>query len=176
MKLIYRPFVLHFAGCCMTTVFVRVASTALLSISSFASAQTAWPEFMPTLKGGWSNSSVAAQLPPEVLQSPPDNPASAGKAQWAGQWQGWAGRDRSIDLKLVVSNVTDSTAIIDYAAASSTLAPFYQRVNGRFVGNELQAFVAESASIAFRMRASGELEYFWSRGTSWRSGVLTKTP
>jgi len=176
MKLIYRPFLLHFAVYRTTTVFVRVASTALLSISSFASAQTAWPEFMPTLKGGWSNSSVAAQLPPEVLQAPPDNPAASRKTQWAGQWQGWSGRDRSVDYKVVISNVTEGTATIDYAAASSTFTPFYARVNGRFVGDELQAYLAGEATITFRMRASGELEFMWKRGGTWSAGVFTKTP
>lgn len=95
---------------------------------------------------------------------------------WAGQWHGWGGRGRSTDYKVVITDVTDIGATIDYAVEGASLAPFYARVNGRFVGDELQGFVGSSATIAFRMRASGELEFLWTLGEAWQAGVFTKVP
>ncbi len=136
--------------------------------------QTPWPDFMPTLAPGKSNSPVAATLPANTEITPAGADVPAAKAAWSGRWSGWACRDFACDTKLAVEKVTRDGATIIYSFASGQLKPFMTRVQARFVGNELQADIGGDARVFYRMRSDGNIDFLWTRGQGWIAGILSK--
>jgi len=137
-------------------------------------AQSSWPDFMPRLNSALSQSPVASVVPPDVVVEPPTPDVPPDKARWSGKWSGWACQDQACDTKLVVEKVTTAGATIVYAFASSGIKPFTARVEGQFVGDELQAALGNGAKLAYRMRKEGELEFLWRREAHWAAGILSK--
>jgi hypothetical protein len=70
--------------------------------------------------------------------------------------------------------VTADGATIAYAFASQRVKPFSARLQAKFVDDELRAELGGGARIAYRMRASGDLEFVWQKGGEWAAGVLSK--
>jgi len=156
---------------------LRICSAAfatLLLCPGLALAQTNWPDFMPKLKPGLSQSPVAAVVPPSAVVEPPTPDVPPDKARWFGKWSGWACKDKVCDTKLVVEKVTAVGATIIYAFASSNGKPFTARVEGQFIGDELQATLRNGAKLAYRMRKEGDLEFLWRREAQWTAGILSK--
>jgi len=137
---------------------------------------TAWPPYMPYSFPGQSTSPVAAVLPEGIKIEPPAKNVPADKARWSGSWKGWACEDRVCDTRLVVETVDANRASIVYAFASATMKPLTQRVEGTFVGDELQGTTYGGNRIVYRFRSSGEIEFLWFRpGYAARTGgILTK--
>jgi len=135
---------------------------------------TPWPDFMPTLAPGKSNSPVAATLPTNTEIAPPGADVPAAKTAWSGKWSGWACRDFACDTKLAVEKVTMDGATIIYSFASGRAKPFMTRVQAKFVGDELQADIGGDARVAYRMRTDGNIEFLYTRGQSWVAGILSK--
>jgi len=149
--------------------------TLSLLWSGFTSAQTQWPNFMPNLAAGLSTSPVAAVIPSDATVVPPTPDVSPDKARWSGKWSGWVCRNQVCDTKLVVEKVTAEGATIIYAFASARQNPFNARLEATFVGDELRATLRNGASLAYRMREDGNIEFMWWRSENdWAVGILSK--
>lgn len=146
----------------------------LLLCPSLGWAQTSWPDFMPTLMPGLSQSPVAAVVPPSATVEAPTPDVPPDKARWSGKWSGWACENYVCDTKLVVEKVTGTGATLIYAFAAARSTPFSTRVEGRFVGDELQATMQNGAKLTYRMRKEGDLEFLWQRNSQWAAGILSK--
>lgn len=141
---------------------------------SAAVGQTPWPDIMPTLAPGKSDSPVAASLPANTEITPPGADVPAAKAAWSGKWRGWACRDFACDTKLAVEKVTTDGATIIYSFASAQVRPFMTRVQAKFVGDELQAEIGGGARVTYRMRSDANIEFLWTRGQASAAGILSK--
>ena len=74
-----------------------------------------------------------------------------------------------------MEKVTAEGATIIYAFASARLNPFHERLEATFVGDELRATFSSGASLAYRMRRDGNIEFlFWSSENEWQAGILSK--
>lgn len=146
----------------------------LLLYPGFALSQTNWPGFMPTLVPGVSVSSVAAIVPLSVVVEPPKADVPPDKARWSCKWSGWLCQDQVCDTKLIVEKMNAGGATIIYAFASSNVKPFTARVEAQFAGGELQAAQGNGATLAYRMREAGDLEFLWRREGRWVAGILSK--
>ena len=145
----------------------RLAATLALPwllCCGIATAQTAWPGYMPGLVPGPSESPVAAALPSDVAVTPPAADLPADKARWSGLWQGWACMARACDVRIAIEAVTPEGATVVYAAASGQQAPVTHRSQGRFVGSELHTRLHTGANLVLRLRdGAAEMEM-----TVWR--------
>ncbi|MDP2379212.1 MAG: hypothetical protein Q8M35_01780, partial [Pseudohongiella sp.] len=140
-------------------------------------AQTAWPEYMPGLAPGLSESSVAAVLPSDITLTPPAANLSADKARWSGMWTGWACGASLCDVKVAVEKVTDTGATLVYAGSSSQ-STINDRGEALFVNDELVFRVKTGARLVLRLRANGEMEFsIWKPDTQLiTTGLLTQKP
>ena len=124
-----------------TTIAGRHSAWCLLAILSLSgplatSAQTQWPDFMPQLHPGLSQSPARVVVWSTSIEIPgPDVPVD--KARWSGSWTGWACEDQVCDTKLIVEKVTARGASIIYGFASASVKPFTARLEATFVGDEL---------------------------------------
>lgn len=123
-------------------------------------AITAWPSYMPDLIAGFSESSVAAVLPTDVVITPPDTSLPADKVRWSGVWQGWGCIFRACDIRVAIESVTATGATVVYAGASEQQPQLTGRSQGSFVGNELHARLHTGARLVLRLRdgSAGEME------------------
>lgn len=129
---------------------------------------TAWPSYMPDLVAGFSESSVAAVLPADVVITLPDASLPVDKARWSGVWQGWACIFRACDISVAIESVTATGATVVYAGVSDQQPQLTGRSQGSFVGNELHARLHTGARLVLRLRegAAGEMEM-----SVWRAGA-----
>ena len=143
-----------------------------------ARAQTAWPDYMASLRPAISESPVAAVLPPDVALTPPDAALAQDKARWAGLWQGWACAGLQCDIRIAVEKVSDLSATVAYAGASAGQGLLTDRAEGEFVGDELWLRLRTGARLVLRMRASGDMEMsLWRPDTQLISaGLLSQKP
>ena len=138
-----------------------------------ARGQTNWPDFMANLKPGESNSPFAAELPANTEITPPAVNLPPEKASWSGKWHGWACKDRVCDTKLAVETISNEGAAIIYCFASER-EMFVRRVQAKFAGNELRADIGGGASVVYRMRPDGNIDFMWMSGKRLISGILSK--
>ncbi len=115
---------------------------------------------MPDLVAGFSESSVAAVLPTDLVITPPDASLPTDKARWSGVWQGWACIFRACDIRVAIESVTATGATVLYAGVSEQQPQVSGRSQGRFVGNELHARLHTGARLVLRLREGsvGEME------------------
>jgi pimeloyl-ACP methyl ester carboxylesterase len=140
-----------------------------------SSAQTAWPDYMPTLEPAMSESTVAAVLPADVVITPPAAGVPQDKSRWSGVWHGWGCRARLCDVKLAVENVTETGARVVYVGAVGGQPTFTERVEAQFEGGELVLALRIGSKLVFRMRASGDIELsLWKGSRLVSTGVLTQ--
>ena len=141
-------------------------------------AITAWPSYMPDLVAGFSESSVPAVLPTDVVITPPDASVPADKARWSGAWQGWACIFRACDIRIAIESVTTTVATVVYAGVSERQPQMTGRSQGSFVGSELHARLQTGERLVLRLRegTASEMEV-----SVWRAekqlllaGVLSK--
>jgi hypothetical protein len=158
----------------MNLGFHMLFALCAMSLSGVSFAQTNWQDFMPNLLPGLSTSPVPAILPPDIVIEPPTSELPADKARWSGRWRGWACRDQVCDTRLVVEKVRADGATIVYAFASETQKPYAVHIEAKFVGDELQGTLPSGATIAYRIRKSGDLEFHRQWKTSWATGILSR--
>lgn len=156
--------------------------TPALAAPTAPAAATAWPAYMPGLSPALSDSAVAAQLPPDVVITPPNAALPAGKARFSGVWQGSACMARACDIRIAVESVTATGATVVYAGANEQQPQVTDRTQASFVGRELHARLRTGARLVMRLREgageSGEMEI-----AAWRpetqlllAGVLSNRP
>ncbi|MBV8156050.1 MAG: hypothetical protein JO278_00240 [Dyella sp.] len=149
----------------------------LILITSTASAQTAWPEYMREFSPAPSESEVAAELPPSVSTLSPDTSLAPELSRWSGTWNGWSCRDALCDVRIAIHRLTATGAVVDYAAVSAS-----QKVNetaeARFAGDELQMRLSTGAKLWLRFRPDGDMEMsLWRPDDQLLSlGVLSRRP
>jgi len=150
-----------------------------LACTGPASAQTAWPAYMPQLLAGPSESDVAAPLPGDVKVVAPDASLAPDKARWSGIWRGWACFARQCEVNLAVEQVSERQATLVYTTASARQEQLTERVQGEFVGDELHARMKTGAKAILRVRADGsamELSVWTPDDKLQAAGVLTQQP
>ncbi len=74
----------------------------------------------------------------------------------------------------MVEQVTAEGATIAYSFASRTVPPFLERTTARFVWETLQAVLSGVTRITYRMRPNGDLDFLWTKGQGWLTGVLSR--
>lgn len=153
----------------------RLLAHAYLIWASAASAQSAWPEYMPGLAPGLSESSMVAELPANIAIIPPASNLPDDKARWSGVWKGWACWAALCDVKIAVEKVTDTGATLAYAGQSAQSGTT-DRGEAQFVNDELVFRVKTGARLVLRLRASGEMEFsVWKPDIQLLStGLLTQ--
>lgn len=156
-------------GLSLITVFVAAAAPAV--------AQTAWPDYIHSLKPDLSDSPAAAELPTDVAIAPPEAQLPDTRRRWSGRWQGWACAGQACDVKVAMERVGPDGATVVYAGASATGAVTH-RGEARFVAEELHLRVHTGALLVLRLRADGDMEMsLWRPETQLLSaGVLTQRP
>ncbi|MDQ0016797.1 dienelactone hydrolase [Variovorax boronicumulans] len=149
----------------------------LLGVCMAASAQTPWPSYIGDLPRAVSESSVAAELPPQVAALKEDTTAPAEVAQWSGIWRGWACRTAGCDIKLSIRDLTATGATVTYVGASP-LQTVVDEAPGRFENDELQVMLKTGAKLVLRLRKDGDMELgIWRPETQLLSmGVLSRRP
>jgi dienelactone hydrolase len=160
-------------------IIVRAAVLGLIgSATATAYAQTAWPDYMPNLVAGPSESAVAAQLPADVAVVTPDAVLAPDNARFSGVWRGWACLFAQCDVTVAVERLTATGATVAYAGASAAQGRVTERGEARFVGHELHMPLRAGANLVLRLRASGDMEMsLWKSGAQLLSaGVLTQKP
>ncbi|MDP1740714.1 S9 family peptidase [Polaromonas sp.] len=142
-----------------------------------AGAQTAWPDYMPGLSAGFSESPMAAVLPEGTTITQPAASLPADKARWSGLWAGWACWAALCNAKIAVERVTDTGATLAYAG-SSAQSTINDRGEAQFVNDELVFRVKTGAKLVLRLRPSGEMEFsIWKPDTELiTTGLLTQKP
>lgn len=155
-----------------------LAAAWLSLAATLAHAQAAWPPEMSHLRAGPAESSVAAELPPDVALQPPD-PALQDRrtASWAGIWRGWACRAAQCDVKLAIERLSAEGATVVYAGANTTQR-ITERGEARFINNELHMPLRNGATLLLRLREDGDMDLsLWRNATQLISyGVLTQKP
>ena len=155
----------------------RLVALVCFVWATTAGAQTAWPDYMPGLSAGFSESPVAAVLPADMTITPTAVSLPADKARWSGLWQGWACGGALCNVKIAVEKVTDMGATLVYAGGSST-SSLTERSEALFESSELVFRVKTGARLAMRLRAGDEMELsIWrSDGQLIATGLLTQKP
>lgn len=156
---------------------VKVATAAVWAAAGAVQAEpTTWPDYMPRLFAGVSESPIDAALPADVAVVAPDSTVPPGIARWSGLWQGWACVAQVCDVKLAVEKLSPTGATLAYAAASSGQPAFTERTDARFVDGELVAQLKTGTKLVLRLRADGDMDM-----SLWRpnaqllaAGVLTQ--
>jgi dienelactone hydrolase len=149
----------------------------LFGVCMAASAQTAWPSYMGDLPRAVSESSVAAELPPQAAALAQQATAPAGLAQWGGIWSGWACRTAGCDIKLAVRDLSAEGATVTYVGASP-LQTVVDEAPGRFENNELHVPLKTGAELVLRLRKDGDMELgIWRPQAQLLSvGLLSRRP
>jgi hypothetical protein len=148
--------------------------TFALSLNGIAHAQTPWPEYMSRLTPARSLSPVAAPLPADITIEQPAPNVDDDKIRWLGIWKGWACQNQRCDTRLAVERVNEKTATITYSFAANGIGPYVERAEAKFNGAELQASLSGGAKIYYRIRDSGDLEFFFQQDKVAMGGVLSK--
>ena len=154
----------------------RCVYLALVTVvCSTAAAQVTWPVWSPAPMPGPSKSPVPAPLPADVTITLPDATTPAAKSRWSGRWSGWACLDSVCDTRLAVERIGADGAGFVYVFGSASIKPNPQRVDGKFVGEELHGTLASGSRVAYRVRPDGALDFlFLPRTGNPVGGVLTK--
>lgn len=147
----------------------------LLCAATFASAQVKWPEYSTPLAPGANTSPVQAALPPDTNIQAPDANLPPNRSRWSGKWSGWACSGSVCSTRMAVEKVGPDGASFVYVFGSSAVKPNPQRVEGKFIGEELHGTLASGSKVAYRWRSDNAIELvFIATNGNVVSGVLTK--
>lgn len=154
--------------------FLLMVTTSM--VTGTANAQTPWPDFMPSLVHDLSLSSAAALLPNDVRIHPVAPDTLDARAAFSGLWKGWACQNRRSDTAIAVEQVTNSGATLVYAFAGQNQANPSVRIDATFEGKELHGTLASGASLTYRIRNGGFLEFLWQSKDrkQWAAGILKR--
>lgn len=133
-------------------------------------AQTNWPAALADNELVASRSARAAKFPADVKLAPQ---ATGARATWSGGWRGWACGGFQCDIGLVVEDIRGDQATVVFALGAAE-REISERLTARFVGEELQARLADGTTIHFRPRPDRNIDFLWQRPADWVGGVLAK--
>lgn len=139
---------------------------------------TPWPEGQAAMRPAPTTSTTAAELPADVLITPPDPAVPEPLARLSGTWTGSMCPGWAASVKIAIEQVTPTGGKVTYAAANSSSK--VASTNSRFdvaakPGDELRGKFG-SAEIVLRGRSDGLADIFWRHGEDWCSGVLERFP
>jgi hypothetical protein len=146
------------------------------ALPGLARAQTVWPDALAGNQPAASLSARPARLPADLKVTRPGPEVPPERAAWSGGWRGWGCGGLECDVALVVEQLRGDEATLVYAIGSAQ-GDTSVRLPARFVANgrELQATLPNGATLHFRRRADGHVDYLWRDGPSeWVAGVLVK--
>lgn len=157
------------------------AAAALSALVTLTACQTtggsgpySWPSFQSGLRPGPSSSPVKAALP-TVNLTPAATTVAASHAAYGGVWEGWMCRDRVVDLKIAVTDVTDTGATVSYASGSTSFGSFeHPPITARFSGDVLRGTFQNGVDLILGMRADSNMNVKYD-AESWCTGVLRNT-
>lgn len=151
-----------------------LAIAALLVGCQTAAGSFQWPDFQPGLKVAPSGSPVAAPLP-DVTLVPATSGTSAEHAAYGGIWDGWMCRNRTVDVKIAVTNVTDTGATVYYASGSGSFGAYsHPPVEFRFAGDVLRGTFDNGIDLILGMRPDGHMNVKYD-AARWCTGILENT-
>ena len=159
----------------MPTLLPHAVFPLLCLLTLSTAAQVVWPTWTPIPMPGSSKSPVAAALPPDTSIVPPESALPNNRARWSGRWSGWACLDSLCDTKLAIEKLSSNTATFVYVFGSSSVRSNPQRVEGKFIGDELHGTLASGSRVAYRFRSDGALDFlFLPRSGNPVGGVLSR--
>jgi len=172
----------------ITTVCLLLALSACSSTSSNPvnsklsktapkkSMPTTWPDFVPQLLPGISESPDPAVIPPDVSIAAPSDATSKDRAAWSGVWSGWGGAGRTIELALAVEQVDDDAASIVVVRTVANVPRLEHRARALFDGDELVSSLPSGTVMRYRLRNANTIEFIWrSPKGGWMTGLLSRT-
>jgi len=116
-----------------------------------------WPSYQLNMVSARSYQEELTVLPPGVSIQTPGGDVSEDKRAWSGIWEGFCGH-RAVEI--AVEQVDLYGAQIMYVAAvpGDSIA---ERVQLRFVDDELRGTMSGGARLAFRLRSDGIVDIMW---------------
>ena len=159
-----------------STIF-RAPSQDVTHVVVVAEDATPWPEWQAAMRQVPATSTIAAELPADVLITPPDPAVPEALARLSGTWTGSMCPGWAASVKVAVEQVTPTGGRVTYAIANSSgnIAPTSSRLDViAKPGDELRGKFG-SAEIVLRGRSDGRADIFWSHGDDWCSGVLVRS-
>ncbi|WP_028795342.1 hypothetical protein [Thalassobaculum salexigens] len=160
---------------------IKPAMAGVLTALLLAACQTtsgsttySWPSFQSGLRLGPSSSPVKAELPPVKL-TPAAPTITPAHAAYGGIWEGWMCRDRVVDLKIAVTEVTDAGATVSYASGSTSFGSFeHPPITARFSGDVLRGTFRNGVDLILGMRSDGNMNVKYD-AENWCTGILRNT-
>ena len=114
---------------------------------------------------------MKAELPPVKLAPAAPSIAPA-HAAYGGVWEGWMCRDRVVDLKIAVTDVTDTGATVAYASGSKSFGSFeHPPITARFSGDVLRGTFGNGVDLILGMRSDGNMNVKYD-AENWCTGIL----
>ena len=138
--------------------------------STTGSTSYKWPSFQAGLKPGPSTSPVKAKLS-SVSLTPAAEKTAPERAAFGGVWEGWMCRDRVVDAKIAVREVSNAGATVDYATGAQSFGNANFTVATRFAGDVLKGTFPNGAGLILGMRSDGHMNIRYD-AQNWCTGIL----
>jgi hypothetical protein len=117
----------------------------------------AWPKHQTEMVSARSYQEELTVLPSDVSIETPADDLDYDKRALSGVWEGFCGK-RAVEI--AVERVDETSAQVVYVAAVKGDS-FTERVELRFVGDELRGTLSGGARLAFRLRSDGIVDIMW---------------
>ena len=163
----------------MINLFSIVFLAAFVSLAGCQTTEMSsgpydWPDYQAGLAPGASNSPVKAMLPRVMLEPAADETAPE-RAAFGGVWEGWLGRDKTIDIIVAVRKVTNNGAKVDYSVGSASFDKYNTTISSRFVGDTLQGTFGNGARLILSVRSDGHMNVKYELGSAAPTGIMQRT-
>ncbi|WP_260295231.1 hypothetical protein [Sedimenticola hydrogenitrophicus] len=167
----------------MKTILSLLSTALLLAACQTTGTRTTdsttyrWPDFQQGLIPGPSNSPVKAKMP-SVSLTPIANKMTSERAAFGGVWEGWMCRNKVVDVKVAVRELTNEGAMVDYASGAQSFGSFNITLSAQFSGDVLRGTLPSASGrpdLILGMRSDGHMNVKWDNGTNWCTGVMERT-
>jgi hypothetical protein len=161
MRWLYLFFATILVASCQT------ASTLDTATGNYFYKTKPWPKYQSALQPGPSESAFKAPDLSDVDIQPAASDIDSAKASYLGHWKGYlCSTNRSYDVQIAVTSVTNEGADFVYSVASSQdgLKPEKHPMNGRFADGSLNRALTKGgtgAGINMRLRDDGHMDVQW---------------